>query len=116
LIPAHGVGGLHLLTESSIGLMARIVWVGIKPEKQRLWSAFGLSAFGPQMPSAFSPVGIPTVSPFHTPDYSYPRLFVLWVDYSYLGRFVQWTFRATDDSYDRLFVPFVNIPYATWAN
>ena len=46
-IPAHGVGGLHLLTDSSIGLMARIVCIGIPPKNQRLWSAFSPSAFGP---------------------------------------------------------------------
>jgi len=42
-----------------------------------------------------------------TSDYSYPGLFVLWVDYSYLGRFVQWTIRTTDFSYYGLFVPSV---------
>jgi len=40
-----------------------------------------------------------------TSDYSYPGLFVLWVDYSYLGRFVRWTIRTLDYSYDGLFVP-----------
>ena len=38
-------------------------------------------------------------------DYSYPGLFVLRVDYSYLGRFVRWTIRTLDYSYDGLFVP-----------
>jgi len=42
-----------------------------------------------------------------TSDYSYPGLFVLWVDYSYLGRFVQWTIRTTNYSYYGLFVPSV---------
>jgi len=45
-----------------------------------------------------------------TSDYSYPGLFdvfVLWVDYSYLGRFVRWTFRTTDYSYYGQFVPSV---------
>jgi len=40
-----------------------------------------------------------------TSDYSYPGLFVLWVDYSYLRRFVRWTIRTLDYSYDGLFVP-----------
>jgi len=42
-----------------------------------------------------------------TSDYSYPGLFVLWVDYSYLGLFVRWTIRTTDDSCYGLFAPFV---------
>jgi len=40
-----------------------------------------------------------------TSDYSYPGLFVLWVDYSYLGRFVRWSIRTLDYSYGGLFVP-----------
>jgi len=44
------------------------------------------------------------VRTFHTPDYSYPRLFVLWVNYSYLGRFVLCIVRTTDVLYHRRFV------------
>ena len=39
-----------------------------------------------------------------TSDYTYPGLFVLWVDYSYLGRFVRWTIRMIDFSYHGRFV------------
>jgi len=42
-----------------------------------------------------------------TLDYSYPGLFVLWVDYSYLERFVRYTIRTMDFSYYGLFVPSV---------
>ena len=49
-----------------------------------------------------------------TSDYSYPGLFVLWVDYSCLGQFVRWTFRTTDYSYYGLFVPSVKYSHNCW--
>jgi len=50
---------------------------------------------------------------YNTIQYSFIKAIYLsmskcFTDYSYLGLFIPWTIRTLDDSYDGLFVPFVN--------